>query len=135
MRDSGLRGALFALAMFSLPLICLATTPSVQSVSPSGGSGTDQTFTVSIQDTSGWQDVNRVMLMFTDGGCIMEVFPASGQTFLMTSDGNSWLGPNAGLDNSKCRVDAASAGGSGTNGTASFSVHFYPAFPCTQSTY
>ncbi|HYW42086.1 MAG TPA: hypothetical protein VE959_04465 [Bryobacteraceae bacterium] len=116
------------------------SAPTIMGVSPASGSGTDQAFSVTVQDQSGSSDVNNVFLMFTDTRCLVEVLATSGQLYLMQPDGSGWIGPiNAGssdmLQNGMCQMNGSGSGfmASGNTVTAVFSMHFFPTMAGTQA--
>jgi hypothetical protein len=89
--------------------------PSAVSVSPTGGTGTSQSFTLVYSDPNGAADINAVsMVMNTTNapanGCVVVYVRASNQVLLKDDGGVNWAGAGAPgtaatIHNSQCTVD------------------------------
>jgi len=90
---------------------------SVDSVSPSGGSGLSQTFTFSVSDPNGAADLRNMDVDFVKSGgdrfiCQFGYTMASKQIYMLTDDLHNLIGPvtagsNVALQNSQCGVDVS----------------------------
>jgi hypothetical protein len=123
---------------------------SVVSVTPSSGSGLQQTFTFQYSDSSGATDLTQVWLWFNTGltlsqegnSCLLYLDRASNQLFLYNDAGSGWLasatvGASTTLGNSQCSVDMRSAGVtlSGTNLTLGLGITFSAGFAGAKNIY
>ncbi|MGP8243954.1 MAG: SBBP repeat-containing protein [Bryobacteraceae bacterium] len=122
-----------------------AGTPSAVSVSPSSGSGMNQTFTFVFSDTGGAGDLHLEFILFsTSPGAAYSCEPQyDGQNLYLLNDaGSSWLGPMApgsssSLSNSQCTVSgsASSAALSGTTLTLNLAITFNSSFAGAKNIY
>src|SRR5436309_732331 len=112
----------FALNLFSMAL--LAQLPANDSMTPSSGAGSAQTFAFKGSSPSGYSNIAWIQVWFNSGssGCYAYLSAPSGQVSLLNDAGNSWLGPatlGSGntIENSQCRVNlsGSSMSGSGDN--------------------
>jgi hypothetical protein len=140
-----------ATASASLPLTVAqpaAQPPSAASVTPSNGSGLgSQTFSYLYSDASGYQNIYLVQTILNNtpswpGSCGTMYIAASSSLYLMSDDGDSWLGPltigqPGTLQNSQCTLNAgaSSASGSGTNLTVNLAFTFQPGFTDLQNNF
>ena len=123
---------------------------SVVSVTPSSGSGLQQTFTFQYSDNSGATDLTQVWLWFNPGltlsqagnSCLLYLVPASNQLFLYNDAGSGWLpaatvGAATTLGNSQCSIGMQSAQVAlfGTNLTLSLGVTFSAGFAGAKNIY
>jgi Chitobiase/beta-hexosaminidase C-terminal domain len=121
--------------------------PTVNSVTPSAGSGLAQTFQYSLSDVNGYKYIGAVLILFNStysgaNGCYMWYYPSANYIYLYNNAGTSatggYFGPSGGtLSNSQCSIDlaAASMSGSGNNLTFSLPVTFASSFSGTQNHY
>ncbi|HBY61824.1 MAG TPA: hypothetical protein DEH78_18540 [Solibacterales bacterium] len=86
-------------------------SPSVVSVSPSGGSGKSANFILSVADPNGAGDIALVYFMVHSGivgqnSCFLAFRPADSSVRLLNDAGTDWIQPlsAAGMENSQCRV-------------------------------
>jgi len=126
-----------------------AVTVSAVSVTPSAGSGAQQTFALQYYDSLGATDLTTVWVSFTSNfntvsaanSCEVYYARATNQLFLLNDAGTFWapLTPGAAvaLGNSQCSINAASANvtSSGTNLTLNLPVTFTPAYTGAKNTY
>jgi hypothetical protein len=121
--------------------------PAVVSISPASGSGTLQSFAVTVSSSGGPTAINLVYLLInsslsTAGACYIE-FNHAANTFRLSNDaGSAWLGPITlgtvtSLANGQCTISAtgASISTSATNLTVNFPVSFAYAFRGAKSTF
>ena len=103
------------------------TPPTSDSVSPSSGSGTSQTFTYLFSDLDGYEDMTSIQILVNEtlsasGSCYLYYVLAANELYLRNDASSDWLGPQtvgaAGmLQNTKCSVDLGTSSvlGSGTS--------------------
>jgi uncharacterized membrane protein len=115
-----------ALGTWTVP--AAAATVTTASVTPSSGSGAQQTFALQYADSLGTTDLSTVWVWFTSNfntvssanSCLVYYARAANQLFLLNDAGTAYssAAPGAGpaLSNSQCSVNAAAA--SVTSGTA-----------------
>jgi hypothetical protein len=113
--------------------------PTSVSVSPTGGAGTNQTFTFVYSDNAGFARLNPVYLLFNSslnwaGGCGGN-YNQSTNTFSLNNDAGTTftpgvLGQAGTLANSQCSINlaASSASGAGSTLTLQLAVTFSPSF-------
>lgn len=120
-----------------------ATPIQALGINPSNGSGASQTFTFTFADSSGWQDLGILNVLFNnfiDGrsGCYIAYAVQSGTLYLVDDAGDAG-GPFAGsmtlpatgsVSNSQCTVNGtgSSVGGNGTTLTLTLNMSFTPGF-------
>ncbi len=121
--------------------------PTLLSLAPSAGSGAAQTFVVQVSDPNGFQDIIRIQLLWNSAmtaanGCLVNYLPQYNALLLLNDAATQWLGPVAAgssgiLENSQCRINAASvtAGGSGNLLTLNVPVTFKPGFAGAKGIY
>jgi hypothetical protein len=116
--------------------------PGVQAVSvtPSGGTGSIQSFALAYSDSAGViadLKVARVRFMAAGGGamCMIDYNAMTNMVRLMGNDGVTWgpfvaLGGGAPLSNSQCALNLATSGAvrSGTDLTLTLALNFSPGF-------
>ena len=111
--------------------------PTANSVSPSSGNGTSQTFSYVFSDPNGYLDITSVQIVVNaaplsgTNSCFLRYVPAVNGFYLRNDAGSGWLGPQAVgsagiLQNTKCRVNlgASSVLGSGTSLTLDLAMTF-----------
>jgi YD repeat-containing protein len=126
-----------------------ATPPSV-SVTPSSGSGLQQTFALQYADSLGATDLTSVWVWFSSNfntasapnSCMLYYARATNQLYFLNDAGTTWSSPVAPgaavtLSNSQCSINvaAASVTVSGTNLTLSLPVTFTAAYAGAKNTY
>ncbi|MGD0774773.1 MAG: hypothetical protein ABSC05_18310, partial [Candidatus Solibacter sp.] len=128
----------------SVTILVGTPQPPTNSVSPSSGTGTRQTFQFIASTPNGYQDVGTVQLIFNfgiDGGgaCYLYYTAASNWIALANDAGSAWAaGGNPGspgvIANSQCSLDlgASSWAGSGPNLILNLSLTFLPGLPGPQ---
>jgi parallel beta-helix repeat protein len=120
--------------------------PTVGTISPAGGTGATQTFTVTYTDTNGATDITTAFLMINptiDGAssCFIEYNRATNTFRLMGDNGSTWSATIAAgsgsRSNSKCTINGVGAGAtaSGNTLTVTFPVTFVQAAPLARNTY
>jgi hypothetical protein len=122
--------------------------PTTVSVTPSSGSGLQQTFALQYADPLGATDLSSVWAWITSSfgplsnTCLIEYAPVANQLYLYNDAGTGWLSPAtvgaAGtLSNSQCSINMASASVTtlGTNLTLNLPVTFTPAYAGAKNTY
>jgi hypothetical protein len=117
-----------------------ALPPAILQVTPSGGSGVTQTFSLGTSDPNGALDISSIYFAIgaqpgEANGCMAAFDRASGLSWLVGDDGRSWLtagalGSGSPVSNSQCTLDPAgsSAAASGTVLILSLKITFKPAF-------
>lgn len=123
--------------------------PSILEVSPATGSGFGSTWTFTVQDANGWQDlsvINVLISFWLDGraACYLAFVPRTGSLFLVDDAGNA-AGPYAGMvlpgdaviSNSQCVIYGAgsSFSGGGTFLTLKLNIGFRAGFAGTKIVY
>jgi uncharacterized repeat protein (TIGR01451 family) len=110
------------------------------SVTPSAGSGTYQTFTVSVLDISGYSAIGSVVLLVNQAltgtaGCFITISIPSYTVYLLNDAGSTWLSSqpwsNGGLlSNGQCTINARALSASHTANTLTLQIPliFKPAF-------
>lgn len=135
-------GWILRLGVTALP----PTTPSVTSVSPASGSGTNVTFTAQYADTGGAATITTAGLLVntsasTAFGCYVTYNPALNLFSLYTDAGTAVLAtvtPNgSGAQNDQCALSGAgsSATVAGNVLTVTFNLTFQPPFPGAKTVY
>ena len=122
--------------------------PTTVSVTPSSGSGLQQTFALQYADPLGATDLSSVWVWITasfgplSNTCLIEYASAANQLYLYNDAGTGWLSPAtvgaAGtLSNSQCSINmaAASVTKSGTNLTLNLPMTFTAAYAGAKTTY
>lgn len=121
--------------------------PTADSVSPSSGTGSNQTFSFKYSSSGGYTKLSTVYGLFNSSlsatnGCYAYYLPASNQLYLYNDAGSSASGPvtpgSAGtLQNSQCTINSAasSVSGAGTTLTLNLNVAFASGFAGAKSTY
>jgi hypothetical protein len=117
-------------------------------VTPSSGSGLEQTFAFQYADPLGATDLTSVWVWITSNfnpalpSCLLEYARAANQLYLYNDAGTGWLAPAtpgaAGtLSNSQCSINmaAATVTTSGTNLTLNLPVTFTAAYAGAKTTY
>jgi hypothetical protein len=122
-----------------------ATPPALISVSPSSGTGGQQTFRFSYGSVYGYADIKWAFANITTNGstvgaCMGRYIRATNQFELAADSGSGWVGSRsvgvAGtLQNTQCIVDlgGSSASGSGGELQLNLSIAFKPAFTGSKS--
>jgi hypothetical protein len=127
-----------------------ATGPAPTAVSPSSGSGEQQTFALQYADPLGAADLTTVWVWFTSNyntvssanACLVSYTRSTNQLSLLNDAGTAWSTPAAPgaavtLSGSQCSVNAgaASVTASGTSLTVNLPVTFMAAYAGAKSTY
>jgi uncharacterized membrane protein len=123
---------------------------SVVSVTPSSGSGAQQTFTSQYSDSTGATDLTQAWLWFNTGltlsqegnSCLVYLDRAANQLFLYNDAGSGWLPPvavgaSSTLGNSQCSIAMGSGAVtvSGTNLALSLTITFSQGFAGAKNIY
>jgi Metallo-peptidase family M12 len=123
------------------------SAPAVVSVSPSSGSGSSQTFRLTVSDANGFGDLSSVQFTIGQSGasansCNLAYGPPTNGLYLLNDARTAWMGPvklgsSGSLSNSQCSVNmpASSASGSGTTLTVDLALSFTPSFAGTKNIY
>jgi uncharacterized membrane protein len=137
-------------AMGTWTVTATVAAVSVVSVTPSSGSGAQQTFALQYADTLGATDLATVWVWFTSNfntgssanSCLVYYARGANQLFLLNDAGTAWSSPAAPgtavtLSNSQCSINvaAASVTPSGTALTLNLPVTFKAAYAGAKSTY
>jgi hypothetical protein len=121
--------------------------PSVDSVTPSSGTGTAQTFTYSISDVNGYEYLGNIIFTINSSdsavnACVFSFYPSGNQIFLLNNADTAWLPPatlgsSGTLSNSQCQLNlsGSSMSGSGNNLTITLALTFTSTFSGTQNQY
>jgi hypothetical protein len=121
--------------------------PTADSVSPSFGSGSSQTFTYTFSDVNGFADILWTQMLVNAtltslNGCNIFFWRAANQIQLLNDGGTAWsspltLGTAGTLQNSQCILDAGLSSSSGTGNTLTVVLRltFKPAFAGGKSNY
>jgi hypothetical protein len=127
------------------PSMAVNMPPTADSVTPSSGSGLNQSFAFKYSSANGYNYLNEVLALINgglsaSGGCYVAYFPGSNALYLDSDTGPAWIGPltpgTAGtLQNSECTINGATttAVGSGNTLTLTLSVSFKASFAGTQT--
>jgi hypothetical protein len=123
-------------------------TPAVNSVTPSSGTGTAQTFEYSISDVNGYEYIGSVNLTINSSdasvnACVFSFYPNANQMYLLNNAGTAWSGPAAlgsngtPLSNNQCQLNLAgsSISGSGNNLNISLALTFTSTFTGAKNQY
>jgi hypothetical protein len=122
-------------------------TPEALSVSPSSGAGSSQTFRFSFRDGDGYTQLQWVYALFNTSisatnACYLRYTRSDNTLWLRNDAGNAWTGPvtpgsTATLENSQCKLLAASsaASGSGVTLNVDVAIQFKVAFAGAKNTY
>lgn len=122
-------------------------TPAAVSVTPSSGTGLNQTFQMAYSDADGYADIKEAFILFNTStaqanACYVRYLRAPNQLFLRDNAGSNWLGPitpgqSVTLTNAKCTINAAGSGAAGNSQTLALavSVSFKKAFAGAKKTY
>jgi hypothetical protein len=115
----------------------VAAGPTVDSVTPSNGTGSAQVFTAVYSDAAGAAGLNRRLFLINSsqagpGGCLIQVDP-TGTYLANDADTGALSGPLAStgtLSNSQCTLNGAGSGvsNSGNSSTVTLSIAFKAAF-------
>lgn len=117
--------------------------PTVSSISPSAGSGTDAAFTAVFSDPNGASTISEAHVSMTTGtqassACTVVYRTSTGALWLRDDSGSGWSGsaiPGSStvMQNSQCRVSASTASVSASGNTLSvrFPVTLFGSFPGT----
>jgi hypothetical protein len=121
--------------------------PAPISVAPASGSGSAQTFALTVADSNGAGNIAGTWFLVNSSlssvhGCGVQFNRAANTFELMNDAGTGWLGPITlgtanSLSNSQCTVSAnsASASTSGSNLTVNIPLYFPSGFNGAQNTY
>jgi parallel beta-helix repeat protein len=122
---------------FSIAATVPPSPPSIVSLTPSSGTGTSQTFTLTGTSPAGASAITTLYLSFSGSGnttCFME-FNRPANTLRLTDNSGNWQGPitigsASTLSNSQCTLSGtgSSASTNGNNATVSFPLTFTAAF-------
>ncbi len=118
-------------------------TPTADSVSPSSGTGVNQTFTAVFSDASGAALLKRRLFLMNStlsgaSACFVQVDPTG--TYLVNDAGTSIgnpVGSGGSASNSQCTLNGAGSSvvTSGTTSTVTLSLTFAPSFGGTKNIY
>jgi hypothetical protein len=107
--------------------------PQAMSVSPSSGSGRTNTFTFTVSDANGYQDLSNIAVVINNtisaaSGCYFQFHPNSNNLYLANNSGSSWFGPislgsSGSVSNSQCTISSAGSSVSLSGSSATFSVN------------
>jgi len=123
------------------------SAPAALSVSPSGCSGSEETFRFTYSDSNGYQQAEWVHGMFNThlnqtGACYFQYIQSQNKLWLRNDAGSAWLGPaypgsGGTLSNGQCTIDStvSAASGSGTNLVLDLAISFQPSFSGTKYIY
>jgi uncharacterized repeat protein (TIGR01451 family) len=118
-------------------LTSLGTAGAAQPImtSPAGGSGSSQTFTFTITDPNGWQNISLVDVLVNRylnaiSACYVAILPSSGTLLLVDNAGDAG-GPFSSISipgsgtaqNSQCSISAAASAISGSGDTLTISLN------------
>jgi hypothetical protein len=135
---------------WTVPAAAGPATVSAVSVTPSSGSGAQQTFAFHYSDSNGATDLTQVWLWFNTGltyshganSCLLYLTRPSNTLYLYSDVSESWLSPvtvgsSATLGHSLCSINVASASVtvSGNDLTLSLPVTFAGAFSGQKNIY
>ncbi len=121
--------------------------PTIGSVTPSSGSGTTQTFRVTLSDPNGYGDLISLQMLVEQSvtpynTCYLAYGPPANGLFLLNDAGTQWMGPvplgsGGTISNSQCRVNlnASSASGSGNTLTVDLNLTFNSSFKGSKNLY
>ena len=125
----------------------VSEAPSVVSVTPSSGTGSSQTFAITVSDPGGAAAINTVYVLVNNGftaisGCYLLLQPGSTNSLSLWSNQAtafqvSTVGSGGALSNSQCSVNAAGASVvlSGNQLTLNLPLSFQAAFGGAKSVY
>ena len=120
---------------------------TVNSVTPSSGTGTAQTFTYSISDVNGYEYLGNIIFTINSSdsavnACVFSFYPSGNQIFLLNNADTAWLPPatlgsSGTLSNSQCQLSlsGSSMSGSGNNLTIMLALTFASTFTGIQNQY
>jgi hypothetical protein len=121
--------------------------PQAVSVTPSSGSGANQTFSLLFSDPNGYTDLNTVEALINTSAsqasaCDVRYLVGSNALYLRDNAGATWLGPVTlgsadTLHNDQCviRASTSSASGAGNNLTLNLAVYFKAGFAGAKTVY
>lgn len=120
---TGTSGILSATAPVSLVVLPPGgQSPTVEGISPSGGSSADQIFTITASDAGGATNINGLQFLVNQtfdgtGACYIYFDRASSVVYLRDDANPSWadsaaLGASDIVENSQCRIDTQSSSSS-----------------------
>ncbi len=121
--------------------------PTAVSISPSSGIGATQRFAFRVTDPSGYENLGTMLVVFNSklsgaNACYFHYSTVANTLALASDAGDSWsnpvtLGASAVLENSQCRLNAATASRvvSGAELTLSIDISLKPAFAGAKSTF
>ena len=125
----------------------LAGAPSVVSLTPSSGTGLNQTFTAVYSDLNGISNLSSVRILFNNvisgvSACYVYYYLASNTIYLENNADNGTVGPltpgsSSIISNSQCAINGAgsSFSASETNLTVNFAISFNSTFAGQKNTY
>jgi hypothetical protein len=125
-----------------------AGVPATVSVTPSSGSGANQTFALQFSDTAGAGNLSFVYVWFNtnvtgngSNSCLLSYQPSTNQLSLFNDGATAWLAATLGaattLQNSQCSVNMATATAvpSGNTLTLTLPMTFQPAYAGAKNIY
>jgi hypothetical protein len=91
------------------------TTPTVTGVSPNAGSGPTQTFTVSLSDANGYEDISGATILFNsvingENACFLFYSRAAHTVYLFRDTDGTWQGLGPGSSGSVSNANCALSG-------------------------
>ena len=118
------------------------------SVTPSSGSGTQQTFNLVYTDSAGMSDLNTAWVWFDNSAsssvtntCLAYSYPRANALYLLNDAGSAFLGPitvgsSNSLSNSQCTISGSGSSTStaGSNLTVNLAVSFTAGFAGSKNT-
>ena len=123
-------------------------TVATVSVTPSSGSGTQQTFNLVYTDSAGMSDLNTAWVWFDNSAsssvtntCLAYSYPRANALYLLNDAGSAFLGPitvgsSNSLSNSQCTISGSGSSTStaGSNLTVNLAVSFTAGFAGSKNT-
>jgi hypothetical protein len=125
-------------ATYTLATTGCPATPQANSITPSSGSGSTQTFQVTYSDPNGHADIHSVRLLVAPqvqgaNACYLYYTKSDNRLYLHSDSGTALLPGipvhSGTLQNSQCSVTGGSASASGNNLTLNLTMTFAPGFP------
>ncbi len=121
--------------------------PAVVSVSPASGSGSSQSYHLTVSDANGFGDLASVQFTIGQTGssansCNLAYGPPANGLYLLNDARTQWMGPvklgsSGSLSNSQCSVNlsSSSSSGSGSTLTVDLALSFTAGFAGTKNVY
>ena len=121
--------------------------PTADSVTPSSGTGSTQTFVFQFSDPAGYAAISSSQILISSvmsvaGGCYLFYYRPNNAIYLTNDPGTAWQTPvtpgqSGTLENSQCAVNTAASSASGSDNTLtlSLSLTFKAGFGGTKNIY